>query len=213
MWKGESNMKKVTRATISILTLGIVLTLSFFIIANKEIKEYMNLGINVTYDENIKEPIEELISRFVDFDYSKEPVNCEEIISNKEVAYKYNSSFNSTVKYNLESELKMSKVDIKKIVKEPDNEYKVKFHREFEIKFDKDSDTISWGSDDYTAYVVKKNGKFYIDRILNDVDLEQFKNSKSKTDKLFKSEEELFDEAMESEIKARKAYDEHIGNL
>ena len=206
-------MKRGTGVTISILTLGIILISSFFMIANKEIKEYMNLGINVTYDENVREPIEELVSRFVDFDYSKEPVNCEEIISNKEVAYKYNSSFNSTVKYNLESELKMSKVDIKKIIKEPDNEYKVKFNREFEIKFDKDSDTISWGKDDYTAYVIEKNGKFYIDRILNDVDLEQFKNSKSKITKLFKSEEELFNEAMKSEIEARKAYDEYIGNL
>ncbi|HHD2751294.1 TPA: hypothetical protein ACOTG0_000033 [Clostridium perfringens] len=206
-------MKRGTGVTISILTLGIILILSFFMIANKEIKEYMNLGINVTYDENVREPIEELVSRFVDFDYSKEPVNCEEIISNKEVAYKYNSSFNSTVEYNVESELKMSKVDIKKIVKEPDNEYKVKFNREFEIKFDKDSDTISWGKDDYTAYVIEKNGKFYIDRILNDVDLEQFKNSKSKLTKLFKSEEELFNEAMKSEIEARKAYDEYIGNL
>lgn len=206
-------MKRGTRVTISIVTLGIILISSFFMIANKEIKEYMNWGINVTYDENVREPIEELVSRFVDFDYSKEPVNCEEIISNKEVAYKYNSSFNSTVKYNLESELKMSKVDIKKIVKEPDNEYKVKFNREFEIKFDKDSDTISWGMDDYTAYVIEKNGKFYIDRILNDVDLEQFKNSKSKITKLFKSEEELFNEAMKSEIEARKAYDEYIGNL
>lgn len=206
-------MKRGTGVTISILTLGIILISSFFMIANKEIKEYMNLGINVTYDENVREPIEELVSRFVDFDYSKEPVNCEEIISNEEVAYKYNSSFNSTVKYNLESELKMSKVDIKKIVKEPDNEYKVKFNREFEIKFDKDSDTISWGMDDYTAYVIEKNGKFYIDRILNDVDLEQFKNSKSKITKLFKSEEELFNEAMKSEIEARKAYDEYIGNL
>lgn len=206
-------MKRGTGVTISILTLGIILISSFFMIANKEIKEYMNLGINVTYDQNVREPIEELVSRFVDFDYSKEPVNCEEIISNKEVAYKYNSSFNSTVKYNLESELKMSKVDIKKIVKEPDNEYKVKFNREFEIKFDKDSDTISWGKDDYTAYIIEKNGKFYIDRILNDVDLEQFKNSKSKLTKLFKSEEELFNEAMKSEIEARKAYDEYIGNL
>lgn len=206
-------MKRGTGVTISILTLGIILISSFFMIANKEIKEYMNLGINVTYDENVREPIEELVSRFVDFDYSKEPVNCEEIISNKEVAYKYNSSFNSTVEYNVESELKMSKVDIKKIVKEPDNEYKVKFNREFEIKFDKDSDTISWGMDDYTAYVIEKNGKFYIDRILNDVDLEQFKNSKSKLTKLFKSEEELFNEAMKSEIEARKAYDEYIGNL
>lgn len=206
-------MKRGTGVTISILTLGIILILSFFMIANKEIKEYMNLGINVTYDENVREPIEELVSRFVDFDYSKEPVNCEEIISNKEVAYKYNSSFNSTVEYNVESELKMSKVDIKKIVKEPDNEYKVKFNREFEIKFDKDSDTISWGKDDYTAYIIEKNGKFYIDRILNDVDLEQFKNSKSKLTKLFKSEEELFNEAMKSEIEARKAYDEYIGNL
>lgn len=206
-------MKRGTGVAISILTLGIILISSFFMIANKEIKEYMNLGINVTYDENVREPIEELVSRFVDFDYSKEPVNCEEIISNKEVAYKYNSSFNSTVEYNVESELKMSKVDIKKIVKEPDNEYKVKFNREFEIKFDKDSDTISWGMDDYTAYVIEKNGKFYIDRILNDVDLEQFKNSKSKITKLFKSEEELFNEAMKSEIEARKAYDEYIGNL
>lgn len=206
-------MKRGTGVTISILTLGIILISSFFMIANKEIKEYMNLGINVTYDENVREPIEELVSRFVDFDYSKEPVNCEEIISNKEVAYKYNSSFNSTVEYNVESELKMSKVDIKKIVKEPDNEYKVKFNREFEIKFDKDSDTISWGKDDYTAYIIEKNGKFYIDRILNDVDLEQFKNSKSKLTKLFKSEEELFNEAMKSEIEARKAYDEYIGNL
>lgn len=206
-------MKRGTGVTISIVTLGIILISSFFMIANKEIKEYMNLGINVTYDENVREPIEELVSRFVDFDYSKEPVNCEEIISNKEVAYKYNSSFNSTVEYNVESELKMSKVDIKKIVKEPDNEYKVKFNREFEIKFDKDSDTISWGMDDYTAYVIEKNGKFYIDRILNDVDLEQFKNSKSKLTKLFKSEEELFNEAMKSEIEARKAYDEYIGNL
>ena len=206
-------MKRGTGVTISILTLGIILISSFFMIANKEIKEYMNLGINVTYDENVREPIEELVSRFVDFDYSKEPVNCEEIISNKEVAYKYNSSFNSTVKYNVESELKMSKVDIKKIIKEPDNEYKVKFNREFEIKFDKDSDTISWGKDDYTAYIIEKNGKFYIDRILNDVDLEQFKNSKSKITKLFKSEEELFNEAMKSEIEARKAYDEYIGNL
>lgn len=206
-------MKRGTGVTISIVTLGIILISSFFMTANKEIKEYMNLGINVTYDENVREPIEELVSRFVDFDYSKEPVNCEEIISNEEVAYKYNSSFNSTVKYNLESELKMSKVDIKKIVKEPDNEYKVKFNREFEIKFDKDSDTISWGKDDYTAYIIEKNGKFYIDRILNDVDLEQFKNSKSKLTKLFKSEEELFNEAMKSEIEARKAYDEYIGNL
>ena len=206
-------MKRGTGVTISILTLGIILISSFFMIANKEIKEYMNLGINVTYDENVREPIEELVSRFVDFDYSKEPVNCEEIISNKEVAYKYNSSFNSTVEYNVESELKMSKVDIKKIVKEPDNEYKVKFNREFEIKFDKDSDTISWGMDDYTAYVIEKNGKFYIDRILNDVDLEQFKNSKSKLTKLFKSEEELFNEAMKSEIEARKDYEEYLKNL
>ena len=107
----------------------------------------------------------------------------------------------------------MSKVSIKSIVKEPDNEYRVNFHREFEIKFDKNSDTISGGMDDYTAYIVEKNGEFYIDRILNDVDFNQFKNSKSKIAKLFKSEEELFNEAMKSEIEARKNYEEYLKNL
>lgn len=207
-------MKKGIWVTISILSLGVFLALSFFIIAKKEIKDYKNIGIDVTYDERIKEPIEELVVvKFVDFDYSKEAVNCEEIISNKEVAEKYNSVFNSTLKYNLESELKMSKVSIKSIVKEPDNEYRVNFHREFEIKFDKNSDTISGGMDDYTAYIVEKNGEFYIDRILNDVDLEQFKNNNSKIAKLFKSEEELFNEAMKSEIEARKNYEEYLKNL
>lgn len=202
-------MKKGIGVTISILSLGVFLALSFFIIAKKEIKDYKNIGIDVTYDERIKE----LVVKFVDFDYSKEDVNCEEIISNKEVAEKYNSVFNSTLKYNLESELKRSKVSIKSIVKEPDNEYRVKFHREFEIKFDKNSDTISGGMDDYTAYIVEKNGEFYIDRILNDVDFNQFKNSKSKIAKLFKSEEELFNEAMKSEIEARKNYEEYLKNL
>ncbi|KXA08562.1 hypothetical protein ACSXBY_08850 [Clostridium perfringens] len=55
----------------------------------------------------------------------------------------------------------MSKVSIRSIVKEPDNEYRVKFHRKFEIKFDKNSDTTSGGMDDYTAYIVEKNGEFY----------------------------------------------------
>lgn len=201
-------MKKGIGVTISILSLGVFLALSFFIIAKKEIKDYKNIGIDLTYDERVKEPIEELLVKFVDFDYSKEEVNCEEIISNKEVAEKYNSTFNSTLKYNLESELKMSKVSIISIVKEPDNEYRVNFHREFEI-----SDTISGGMDDYTAYIVKKNGEFYIDRILNDVDFNQFKNSKSKIAKLFKSEEELFNEAMKSEIEARKDYEEYLKNL
>lgn len=207
------DMKKGIRGSILILSLGVFLALSFFIIAKKEIKDYKNIGTDVTYDERIKEPIKELVVKFVDFDYSKEEVNCEEIISNKEVAEKYNSVFNSTLKYNLESELKMSKVSIKSIVKEPDNEYRVNFHREFEIKFDKNSDTISGGMDDYTAYIVEKNGEFYIDRILNDVDLEQFKNNKSKIAKLFKSEEELFNEAMKSEIEARKNYEEYLKNL
>lgn len=107
----------------------------------------------------------------------------------------------------------MSKVSIKSIVKEPDNEYRVKFHREFDIKFDKNSDTISSGMDDYTAYIVEKNGEFYIDKILNDVDFNQFKNSKSKIAKLFKSEEELFNEAMKSEIEARRNYEEYLKNL
>lgn len=163
--KEEYDMKKGIWVTISILSLGVFLALSFFIIAKKEVAE------------------------------------------------KYNSVFNSTLKYNLESELKMSKVSIKNIVKEPDNEYRVNFHREFEIKFDKNSDTISGGMDDYTAYIVEKNGEFYIDRILNDVDLEQFKNNKSKIAKLFKSEEELFNEAMKSEIEARKNYEEYLKNL
>ncbi|MDM0538806.1 hypothetical protein QTH08_05070 [Clostridium perfringens] len=207
------DMKKGIGVTISILSLGVFLALSFFIIAKKEIKDYKNIGIDLTYDERIKEPIEELLVKFVDFDYSKEEVNCEEIISNKEVAEKYNSVFNSTLKYNLKSELKMSKVSIKSIAKEPDNEYRVKFHREFEIKFDKNSDTISGGMDDYTAYIVEKNGEFYIDRILNDVDFNQFKNSKSKIAKLFKSEEELFNEAMKSEIEARRNYEEYLKNL
>ena len=206
-------MKKGIWVTISILSLGVFLALSFFIIAKNEIKDYKNIGTDVTYDERIKEPIEELVVKFVDFDYSKEEVNCEGIISNKEVAEKYNSVFNSTVKYNLESELKMSKVSIRSIVKEPDNEYRVNFHREFEIKFDKNSDTISGGMDDYTAYIVKKNEEFYIDRILNDVDFNHFKNSKSKIAKLFKSEEELFNEAMKSAIEARKNYEEYLKNL
>ncbi|NGT53204.1 hypothetical protein G6Z12_14955, partial [Clostridium perfringens] len=47
------------------------------------------------------------------------------------------------------------------------------------------------------------------DRILNDVDFNQFKNSKSKIAKLFKSEEELFNEAMKSEIEARRNYEEY----
>lgn len=207
--KEEYDMKKGIGVTISILSLGVFLALSFFIIAKKEIKDYKNIGIDLTYDERI----EELLVKFVDFDYSKKEVNCEEIISNKEVAETYNLTFNSTLKYNLESELKMSKVSIKSIVKEPDNEYRVNFHRKFEIKFDKNSDTISSGMDDYTAYIVEKNGEFYIDRILNDVDLEQFKNNKSKIAKLFKSEEELFNEAMKSEIEARKNYEEYLKNL
>ncbi|MDM0523805.1 hypothetical protein QTH31_04555 [Clostridium perfringens] len=202
-------MKKGSRGTILILSLGVFLTLLFSIIAKKEINDYKNIGIDLTYDERVKEPIEELLVKFVDFDCSKEEVNCEEIISNKEVAEKYNSVFNSTLKYNLESELKMSKISIKSIVKEPDNEYRVNFHRKFEIKFDKNSDTISGGMDDYTAYIVEKNGEFYIDRILNDVDFNQFKNSKSKIAKLFKSEEELFNEVMKSEIEARRNYEEY----
>lgn len=105
--------------------------------------------------------------------------------------------------------MKISKVSIKSIVKEPDNEYRVKFHRKFEIKFDKNSDTISGGMDDYTSYIVEKNGEFYIDRILNDVDFNQFKNSKSKIAKLFKSEEELFNEAIKFEIEARRNYEEY----
>ena len=211
--KEEYHMKKEIRESILILSLGAFLTLSFSIIAKEEMKDYKNVGTDLTYDERIREPIEELVVKFVDFDYSKEKVNCEEIISNKEVAKKYNSTFNSTLKYNLESELKMSKVSIRSIVKEPDNEYRVKFHREFEIKFDKNSDTISGGMDDYTAYIIEKNGEFYIDRILNDVDFNQFKNSKSKIAKLFKSEEELFNEAMKSEIEARKNYEEYLKNL
>ena len=206
-------MKKGSRGTILILSLGVFLTLLFSIIDKKEINDYKNIGIDLTYDERVKEPIEELLVKFVDFDCSKEEVNCEEIISNKEVAEKYNSVFNSTLKYNLESELKMSKISIKSIVKEPDNEYRVNFHRKFEIKFDKNSDTISGGMDDYTAYIVEKNGEFYIDRILNDVDFNQFKNSKSKIAKLFKSEEELFNEAMKYEIEARKDYEEYLKNL
>ncbi|MGU8487047.1 hypothetical protein ACV3OC_09400 [Clostridium perfringens] len=207
--KEEYHMKKGSRGTILILSLGVFLTLLFSIIAKKEINDYKNIGIDLTYDERVKEPIEELLVKFVDFDCSKEEVNCEEIISNKEVAEKYNSVFNSTLKYNLESELKMSKISIKSIVKEPDNEYRVNFHRKFEIKFDKNSDTISGGMDDYTAYIVEKNGEFYIDRILNDVDFNQFKNSKSKIAKLFKSEEELFNEVMKSEIEARRNYEEY----
>ncbi len=155
--KEEYDMKKGIGVTILILSLGVFfLALSFSIIAKKEINDYKNIGIDLTYDEGVKEPIEELLVKFVDFDCSKEEVNCEEIISNKEVAETYNLTFNSTLKYNLESELKMSKVSIKSIVKEPDNEYRVKFHREFEIKFDKNSDTISGGMDDYTAYIVEK---------------------------------------------------------
>ena len=80
-------------------------------------------------------------------------------------------------------------------------------------EFDKNSDTISGGMDDYTAYIVEKNGEFYIDKILNDVDFNQFKNSKSKIAKLFKSEEELFNEAMKSEIEARRNYEEYLKNL
>ena len=58
--------------------------------------------------------------------------------------------------------------------------------------------------DDYTAYIVEKNGEFYIDRILNDVDFNQFKNSKSKIAKLFKSQGSFFNEAIKFEIEARK---------
>ncbi|MFR1317218.1 MAG: hypothetical protein ACLSBN_16240, partial [Clostridium perfringens] len=93
-------MKKGIGVTISILSLGVFLALSFFIIAKNEIKDYKNIGTDVTYDERIKEPIEELLVKFVDFDYSKEEVNCEGIISNKEVAETYNLTFNSTLKYN-----------------------------------------------------------------------------------------------------------------
>lgn len=206
-------MKRKNGVTVAFLAVGTVLTLSSIMIAKKEISDYKNIGTNVTYNENIKAPIEDLVSKFISFDFAKEPVNCEEIICNKDVADKYNSVFNSTVKYNLNSELLMSNIDIKNIVKEPDDEYKVEFHREFEIKFDKETDTISAGSDEYTAYVVEKDGKFYIDRILNDVPLSQFKDNEGRLAKLFKSEEELFNEAMNAEIKARKDYDEHLKSL
>lgn len=202
-------MKRKNIVVISILTIGIILMGAFLGIAKKEIIDYRNRGIDVTSDESVRIPIEELAKEFVYLGFSKEHVNCEEIICNKEVAEKYNSTFNSLVKYHLDSEIKKLDVDVNKIIEEPDGEYKVNFYVDFKVKFNSDSDTISGGSDNYTAYVVEREGKFYIDKILNDVNLNQFKNEKNKLSKFFTSEEELYNQAMNFEIESRKLYDEY----
>ncbi|MDZ4992488.1 hypothetical protein GNF80_05800 [Clostridium perfringens] len=201
-------MKKKT-STITIVIAGVVLLITFLGIARKEIVDYRNRGVDVTNDESIRVPIENLAEEFANLDFSKETVKSEEIILNKEVAYNYNSKFNSTVEYNLDKDLNNMDVEVKKILKEYDGDYKVNFHVEYMFSYTDGSNNKGGGTDDYTAYVVEKDGKFYIDRIIDDVNLGQFKNEKSKLTKLFASEEKLFNQAIDFEIESRKLYDEY----
>lgn len=203
-------MIKKKESTIVIVVIGIVLLVAFLGIARKEIVDYRNRGVDVTSDESIRVPIENLAKEFVYLGFSKEPVNCKEIICNEEVADNYNSIFNSTVKYNLYQDIDSINVDINKIVKEHDDDYKVNFHVEYMFSYTDGSNNKGGGIDDYTAYIVEKDGKFYIDRIIDNVNLGQFKHEKSKLTKLFISEEELYNQAMNFEIESRKFYDEYM---
>ncbi|EGT3616429.1 hypothetical protein FHH43_09340 [Clostridium perfringens] len=202
-------MIKKKESTIVIVAIGIVLLVTFLGIARKEIVDYRNIGVDVTSDESIRVPIENLAEEFVNLDFSKETVNFEEIIVNKEVAYYYNSKFNSTVEYNLYQDIDSIDVEINKIVKEHDD-YKVNFHVEYMFSYNDGSNNKGGGADYYTAYIIEKDGDFYIDKIIDDVNLDQFKNEKNKLVKLFTSEEELFNQAMDAEIESRKLYDEYM---
>lgn len=202
-------MIKKKESTIIIVVIGIVLLVAFLGIARKEIVDYRNIVVDVTSDESIRVPIENLAKEFVYLGFSKEPVNCEEIICNEEVADNYNSIFNSTVKYNLYQDIDSIDVEINKIVKEHDD-YKINFHVEYMFSYTDGSNNKGGGIDDYTAYIVEEDGKFYIDRIIDNVNLGQFKHEKSKLTKLFVSEEELYNQAMNFEIESRKLYDEYM---
>lgn len=204
-------MVKKKGITVTLCLIGIILVGAFLAISRKEIINYKNIGVNVTNDEKIMIEIQKLAEKFVTLNFSKEPVKCEEIICNEKVAELYNSIFNSVVEHNLHKDLDNIEVDINRVVKENDGEYKVNFRSEFTISYISDGNH-GGGIDEYTAYMVEKDGKFYIDRIIHDVDLMEFKNEKSSLEKLITTEEELYNQAIDFEIMAREHYDEYIKN-
>ncbi len=124
---------------------------------------------------SVKEPIESLLEKFFVMELSSNEEDCSNLVSDKKIADIYNLKFKNLRESNQFKENKKLKINIKDVDKIENNKYIVNFSiiREFTIKGSKDK---SYAKDEYSAEIIKDNGKFLISKLLDYFDYIQFLN-------------------------------------
>ncbi|WP_060797106.1 hypothetical protein [Clostridium perfringens] len=124
---------------------------------------------------SVKEPIESLLEKFFVIELSSNEEDCSNLVSDKKIADIYNLKFKNLRESNQFKENKKLKINIKDVDKIENNKYIVNFSiiREFTIKGSKDK---SYAKDEYSAEIIKDNGKFLISKLLDYFDYIQFLN-------------------------------------
>ena len=132
-----------------ILILFIIVFLCFYLFYNKNLKN----------NYKIKQPIHTLLNNFFEIDYGNKPLNYSDVVNNKELTEMLIVTFNH-FKDNT-SKNKVFKIKINNINEVEKNNYVVEFEVFQGEKFDIDTK--------YTALVQKENDKYYINRLINNI--------------------------------------------
>ena len=135
-----------------LLILIILLIISFYIF-------YLFYNKNLKNSIKIEQPIHTLLNDFFDMKYGNKPLNYSDLINNKELnemlTLRFNRFKDNTTKN------KVFKLKINNINEVEKNNYVVEFEVFQGEKFDIDTK--------YTALVQKENDKYYINRLINNI--------------------------------------------
>lgn len=132
-----------------ILILFVIIFSCFYLLYNKNLKN----------NSKIEQPIHTLLNNFFEMKYGNKTLNYSDIINNKELSEILTLRFNR-FKYNT-TKNKTFKIKINNINEVEKNNYVVEFEVFQGEKFDIDTK--------YTALVQKENDKYYINRLINNI--------------------------------------------
>lgn len=154
--------------TVTIVGVGII-----FDDSNVQAKEDNNIKTmdNLSMDSPFYESIHNLLEQFFWMELSQNKEDCSSIVSDKKLAEVYNLMFENLRELNKTKENKKLEVNISNI-KEVDNKYIVNFEVSKEFICSGNTET-SFAKDFYTAEIINKDNKLYINKLVDYFDYVQ----------------------------------------
>lgn len=123
-------------------------------------------------DLSVKKPIEILLNKFFWMEMSSNEEDCSNIVSDLKLAKVYNLKFKNLRKSNANKSNKKLKINIENIDEIETNKFIVNFKVVKEFTCDGSPDKLST-EDNYTSEVIKKDNKFYINKLIDYYDYVQ----------------------------------------